>query len=193
MPLDGDFHTMSPSELLQWISLAEKTGTLAVRSGETMLRLTFIGGRIGSSASTDPRHHLSAYLVENGFINEQERQKLMDAQDAARMSLGRILLEIGAIGEDELLALMRAKAQEEVCEMLEWREAEFAFVADQLPDIDFIPLSIDAMSMVMENSRRRDEARQVELDERRAADVRAFSEMSGTAPDDVALERKRRS
>jgi len=63
---------MELAELLQWLSGAQKTGTLVVENGRVTKQIFFRDGMIVSSASTDPKEHLGAFLVSHGFITDAD-------------------------------------------------------------------------------------------------------------------------
>lgn len=157
MPIRGDFQTMSPAELLQFLALGNKSGTLEVWSPTVTVRLTLRNGRIVATASTDPNFHLGTYLVRHGYITEAERQQAIASQSELGMSLGKILVTLGAIPEHDLLKILRIKAEEETIALFGWNDAEFVFVSEESSSLDFIPLRIDPVALVLEAGRRADE------------------------------------
>jgi len=58
MGVSGNLKTMLPGDLLQWLSLGQKTGTLVVTSKSVEKKIFFNKGRVISSASNDPRDYL---------------------------------------------------------------------------------------------------------------------------------------
>ena len=54
MSITGNLKTMELAELLQWLSGAQKTGTLVVENGRVTKQIFFRDGMIVSSASTRP-------------------------------------------------------------------------------------------------------------------------------------------
>ncbi|HEY8131440.1 MAG TPA: DUF4388 domain-containing protein [Thermoanaerobaculia bacterium] len=148
---------MLPGDLLQWLSLGQKTGTLVVASKAVEKKIFFQQGRVISSASNDPRDYLGQFLISHGFISEQELMKAMEVQQQSGILLGKILVMIDVISEPDLLRLMRLKAEEEIYEIFLWPEGEFHFLDDELPAMDMIPLQVDVTGIIMEGSRRVDE------------------------------------
>ena len=148
---------MLPGDLLQWLSLGQKNGTLVVANKSVEKRIFFKGGRVISSASSDPREYLGQFLISHGFISEQELMKAMEVQQQSGILLGKILVMIDVISEPDLLRLMRLKAEEEIYEIFLWPEGDFHFLDDELPAMDMIPLQVDVTGIIMEGSRRVDE------------------------------------
>lgn len=157
MGLSGNLQTMSAGDLLQWASLARKSGTLLVCRTATEKRIYFRHGRILSSASNDPREYLGQFLMSHGYITEEELSKAMQVQNESGMLLGKILVTIGVIDETDLLRLMRLKAEETIYDLFLWNEGTFEFDDDQLPSAQLVPLSVDMTGLMMEGSRRADE------------------------------------
>ena len=148
---------MQPGDLLQWLSLGQKTGTLTVSNKAVQKRIFFRGGRVISSASNDPREYLGQFLMSHGYLSEEELMKAMEVQHQSGILLGKILVMIEVINEEELQRLMRLKAEEEIYEIFLWPEGEFHFTDDDLPTQEMIPLQVDVTGIIMEGTRRVDE------------------------------------
>lgn len=148
---------MQLGELLQWLSLGSKTGTLLIDGRGVEKRLYFQDGRIASTSSSDQREYLGHFLVSHGFITEEELKMAMEVQEESQILLGKILVMINAIAETDLLRLMKKKAEESIYDIFLWPEGEFEFVEGQLPDQKMVPLSLDVTGIIMEGTRRYDE------------------------------------
>ena len=157
MGVSGNLKTMQPGDLLQWLSLGQKTGTLFVANKQVEKKIFFKAGRVISSASNDPRDYLGQFLISHGYISEAELMKAMEVQQQSGILLGKILVMIDVISEPDLLRLMRLKAEEEIYDIFLWKEGDFKFVDDELPSMEMIPLQVDVTGIIMEGSRRVDE------------------------------------
>jgi hypothetical protein len=157
MSVSGNLKTMLPGDLLQWLSLGQKTGTLCVVNKGTEKKIFFRNGRVISSASNDPREYLGQFLMSHGYITEPELMKAMEVQAQSRILLGKILVMIDVINEEDLQRLMRLKAEEEIYDIFLWNEGDFQFVDDELPQMEMIPLQVDVTGLIMEGTRRVDE------------------------------------
>ena len=154
---------MQLSELLQWLSLGQKTGTLLIEGHGFEKRVYFQGGRINSSSSSDQREYLGHFLVSHGYITEEELKMAMEVQEESHILLGRILVMINAINETDLLRLMRKKAEESIYDMFLWENGNFEFVEGELPDLKMVPLSLEVTGIIMEGLRRYDEWQRIRL------------------------------
>ncbi len=161
MGISGNLRTMAPGDLLQWLSMAQKTGTLVVSAQAIEKKIFFREGRIISSASNDPREYLCQFLMSHGHITEEQVRRAIEEQGKTRVLIGKILVNIGAVDEKNLADLMRRKAEESIYDIFLWTEGEFSFHDDELPDMQMIPLKIDVTGLIMEGSRRLDEWKRI--------------------------------
>ena len=151
---------MELSELLQWLSMSKKTGTLVVDNGRVQKQIFFEDGRVISSASTDSREHLGSFLVSHGFISEEELTQAIKMQESNKMLLGKILTTVGAISEPDLHRMLRLKAEEGIFDVFTWTEGDFRFLDNKLPPAaNMVPLSLDVAAIVLEGLQRLDEWR----------------------------------
>lgn len=157
MGVSGNLKTMHPGDLLQWLSLGQKSGTLVVANGDVEKKIFFRNGRVISSASNNPREYLGQFLMSHGYLSEEELRKAMEVQLQSGILLGKILTMIGLINEDDLMRLMRLKAEEEIYDVFLWQEGEFHFIDNELPQMEMIPLRVDVTGIIMEGTRRVDE------------------------------------
>jgi hypothetical protein len=159
--ISGNLKTMQLSELLQWLALGQKTGTLLIEGHGVQKRLYFQNGKINFTSSSDQREYLGHFLVSHGYITEEELKKAMEVQEESRILLGRILLMINAISETDLLRLMRRKAEESIYDVFLWDDGHFEFIEGEQPDLKMVPISLDLTSIVLEGLHRFDEWKRI--------------------------------
>ena len=162
MGIAGNLKTMELAELLQWLSGAQKTGTLVVDNNRVKKQIVFKDGRILSSSSTDPAEHLGSILVSHGFITDAQLGQAVQLQKANKVLLGKILVTLGAVSEPDLLRMLRSKAEETVFDTFTWPEGDFKFLDGELPAPEsIVPISLDVQAIVLEGMQRLDEVRRI--------------------------------
>jgi hypothetical protein len=157
MGVTGQLRTMSAGDLLQWIGISGKTGTLVLTHGEVEKKVFFRHGRIVATASNVPREYLGQFLLSHGYVKEEELREAMAAQIESKVLLGKILVTTGILGEDDLMRLLRIKAEEEVYDIFLWQEGDFSYTDDDLNELQMVPLNLDVTGAIMEGLRRVDE------------------------------------
>jgi PAS domain S-box-containing protein len=138
----------APDVVLRECALLQRTGTLFVSFDHREKELFFEEGRLFSCASNDAGKFLAERLVRSGTISEEQRQKALEIKQASSLALGRILLILGAIDEAQLVAAMRAKLEDEIAELLTWRDGRYAFVEGEVPSLQLVPLRIDVDALL---------------------------------------------
>ena len=145
------------AELLQWLSMGQKTGTLVIDNQKITKKIFFEEGMIISSASTDPKEYLGRFLASHGFIPEDTVNEAVARQKAEKQLIGKILVNMGAISEEDLHQMLRLKAEESIYDVFTWSEGDFEFLDDQLPAETMVRMQLDVQGLVLEGTRRVDE------------------------------------
>ncbi|HEX7181954.1 MAG TPA: DUF4388 domain-containing protein [Thermoanaerobaculia bacterium] len=161
MGIVGNLKTMQLEELLQWLSLSKKTGTLEINAPKVEKKIFFKDGLIVASASTRPEEHLGHFLVSHGLINEATLAKAIELQEMSGMLLGKILITKEALSETDLHRMLRLKTEESIYDIFSWEEGEFQFLDNALPESAMVPMALDVTGILMEGVQRVDELRRI--------------------------------
>lgn len=145
-PLDG----IAPAELLVLQASDRRSGTLVLARGEQRKEIFFAEGMIFSVASNEPSRFLAHRLMAKGYITGEQRDRALEIQRETHLALGRILVILGTITEDRLLEEMRLKAEQEIADLVEWRDATYVFVEGPIPTLQLIPLRLDVAPLVVQ-------------------------------------------
>ncbi len=157
MGISGNLKTMVLAELLQWLSMGTKSGTLVIDNSQVEKKVFFQDGAIIASASTDPKEYLGRFLVNHGYIPEDQIQEALARQKTENKLLGQILVNMDAIAEEDLQQMLRLKTEESVYEIFTWEEGDFKFLDNELPEQGMVRMALDVQGLVLEGSRRLDE------------------------------------
>ncbi len=159
MSITGNLRTLEFAELLQWLAQGQKTGALVIKNGQAQKRIYFKGGRIISSESNNPAEHLGTFMVREGLLDEETLARALKLQESTQILLGKVLVTLGTISEEELTRILQRKTEESLYELFNWTEGDFNFVPDDLPKLPMVPIEIDVTNVVLEGAKRFDEAR----------------------------------
>src|SRR6266545_140207 len=162
MGIVGNLRTMQLEELLQWLSLSKKTGTLEINGDKVGKKVFFRDGLIVASASTRPEEYLGHFLVSHGLINEPTLAKAIELQEMTGTLLGKILVTRGAISEPDLHRMLQLKTEESIYDIFQWEAGDFRFLDDDvLPESAMVPMALDVTGILMEGVQRVDEFRRI--------------------------------
>jgi hypothetical protein len=157
MGIHGTLNTMSVSDLLQFLEVGRKTGTLKLGRGSIFKEIYLQDGLIVGSNTNDPREYLGQVLLHYGKLEESQLQAAMEIQRQSGGKLGRILSAHGFVSESDVLEVLRTRTLEIIFDLFLWEEADFEFYDNEpLPD-DLIRVQVQATGVVMDGICRIDE------------------------------------
>lgn len=180
MSLAGNLRTMDLPEILQWISVGRKTGTLHLERRSIQKQIVFRDGIIFTSWSNDPRESLGQFLIRNRRVTEEQLFKALISQEDQGRLIGSILVSEGRITEEQLCEALITKAEETIYDLFLWPEGRFEFKDGEFPDDVLIHVDMDVRSVVMEGIRRVDEWKRIR--EVFPSFNLSFETMEGVAP-----------
>ena len=157
MSLSGNLKTMDLAELLQWVSLGRKTGSLTFVKNKAKNHVFFKDGKIISSKSNEPNRQLGHFLLFQGKITEAQLKRALELQLQSRQSLGKILVQEGLITKEEVERALISRTEEVIYDLFLWEEGYFHFTVNGFNLDELIPIDLDINTIIFEGVRRKDE------------------------------------
>jgi len=135
--------------LLQMLSMKRRSGklTLATRDAHGLVLLQ--DGNIIYAASNSAREAFGNILIRHGLIDDGTLMKALEQQHVSGQEkrLGTILVEMGAISQEDLENVLREQTVGIVRELLGWHEGFFTFEPLTIAGRE---LGVDAKDLVMD-------------------------------------------
>jgi hypothetical protein len=152
----GCLGDMALPDLLSFFNMFRKTGVLHFHLLQGEKSLYFHKGEIVFATSTFVKEDLGEILFATGKV---ERDALERARAIAqgRTTLGKVLVECGAVSPKDLWLTVRAQVEGIVYHLFTIDEGSFSFVAKTLDKEQIIRLSMSTQNIIMEGLRRQDE------------------------------------
>jgi hypothetical protein len=141
--------SVTPAELIVKHASQQRTGRLVISSEFGEKELFIEKGKIISCSSSDPARFLAQRLIASGLITEEQRQKALDIQRETHLALGRILIILGALTENQLHDAMRQKTKDEIADLSTWQVAMYVFVEEEIPTMQLVPLRVDVAELIV--------------------------------------------
>lgn len=139
MSISGSLEDVAVGDVLQFIHLGKRTGTLELeRDGERACFGFREGSLVAALAPGAPR--LGELLVERGYLTAAALTVAMERQvtGATRRSLGRLLVEDGLLRREDLDSVLRLQLELAVEQVIRWERGSFDFAIDEVRAIDDI-------------------------------------------------------
>jgi len=158
MGINGNISTMSLAEVFQWLQTGQKTGTLHLEGINGVKKeVYFRTGYIVSATSNDPREFIGQFLLYTRRINEQQLTEALNKQKRDHVLLGNILVQKGFLNKDELSRVLHSIVEEVIYDLFLWKEGQFEFKDDDMPDRELPEMQLDITHIVLEGATREDE------------------------------------
>jgi len=158
MAIKGNLKEASLPDVLQLLSMGQKTGCLSLSDRSSFGYIFFDRGRITYASIVNRRDRLGDLLVKNGLIQPGELSEAIDEQGRDPSSrLGEILIRHGAITREQLEQYIRIQIEEAVYFLFTWTQGSFYFEAEQRPEEGAMLVSINPENLLLEGARRIDE------------------------------------
>jgi Flp pilus assembly protein TadD len=158
--INGDLKSFQLFDVLEFLRLQKKTGSLVVssRQGAGIVRL--VEGSL-TSASAPRVKRLGEALVDSGLISRAQLERALSHQrEEPRESaetLGSLLLRERVIDRDRLTTAIRRQVMAALEDMLSWKEGAFSFHPAQADDGVTPPVSLDLRDVMLKLMRLTDE------------------------------------
>ncbi|RME72421.1 MAG: DUF4388 domain-containing protein [Chloroflexi bacterium] len=156
MALKGNLRDFNTSQLLNLINLAHKTGKLTIDGHDSQgVVLYFKDGRLIRASQGSDSKKLTDILVQAGKLSPDQAHAVNSRVPSnTDRAIGRYLLEHRLISRDDIIQGVKDYMLNIVYDLFTWKEGNFVFEQDVLPDGDklVIPLNLD--NVILEGSRR---------------------------------------
>jgi hypothetical protein len=141
MAISGSLKDVSVADVMQFIHLGRRTGTLLLTRGAQRAMIGFHSGRLVSAqAPRTPK--LGDLLISSGLLDRANLDLAVQTQsiERERRSLGQVLVGSGAIDAEGLRQVIAQQIEQAVSEVMVWDAGTFEFAIDDLRPIDDIAL-----------------------------------------------------
>lgn len=141
MSISGNLEDVSVGEVMQFIHLGRRTGTLALAMGDVRAEVGFHRGRIVSAWSPSSKR-LGDLLVAKALLDRGALEAALRAQqdEQPRRSLGQILVAQKLVTQDAMRRAVEEQIEHTVYELVTWTRGTFRFALDDLRPVDDIAM-----------------------------------------------------
>ncbi len=154
--LEGVLRAVSVPDVLTFVNMLKKTGTLSLRTETSVRRLYWERGELVFASSNLPEESLGSFLVRHGRITpDQNLQSGLQVEPGKRQ--GKVLVQMGILTPKQLWWAVKNQVLEIVYGLFSVREGTFFFEETEEANEEKIKLSTSTTNIIMEGIRRLDE------------------------------------
>ena len=148
MTISGVLSDVLLLDVLQVLSVTARTGKLVVEQPDQRVELTFGSGRLVTARLDPPRYHLASYFLDKGWMDFDALHEALKRQsrEEHRRLTGQILIEMGVLTHEQLVAGLQHHVREVLCELLSWTRGSFYFeplAAELVSDLERLGVGFD--------------------------------------------------
>lgn len=154
--IQGNLRVMSLPDVLQWISLAQKSGSVIFHRDKEKKVLFFRQGAVIGANSNSPQDKVGEILIRMEKLTREELDQGLRKQKETGELIGDIFLTNGIFTTKDFVAALERQATQIIYDLFSWSEGDFIF-QEKLPKARTIPISIKVDFILMECMRRVDE------------------------------------
>lgn len=155
MALKGTLQDFSTTQLLNLVHLARKTGALQVKQDSELASLFFREGKLVFALMTGYDGLLTSMLVKGKKLSlDQAKAIQVRSKEKDDKRLAMILIQNGYISKEDVVQSATQYILDIIYRLFTWREGEFFFEPDRLPEGIRLTVPIDLGNVIMEGSRR---------------------------------------
>ncbi len=162
MSLVGSLEDLSLGDILQIISLSQKSGVLSLQTTGGGGRIVFVKGLVRGAALKGGPTGLREILVGGGFLSEDEFATAEAHCARAGGGVAEAVVATTALTSERIDSLTREAVEAAVVTMFGWRTGDFSFDVRSGQDSEdpelILPTGINAGFLAMEGARVRDES-----------------------------------
>ena len=161
MSLVGNLEDLSLGDIMQIISLSQKSGVLALKSEEGAGRIVFRAGLVHAACLEGRPDDLRALLVASGSIDETAFDAFAAHAEKVGCAVAELLVQKSDLSAEQIDELLRESVESAILEMFSWLAGDFSFdVRSQADAADpqvVLSTGVNAQYLAMEGMRIRDE------------------------------------
>ncbi len=141
MSLNGKLEDVSLADVMQFVHLGRRTGTLSLSRGAEEAEIGFHRGQIVSAWAPGSRR-LGELLVSKKLIAPETLDEMLRLQSSEqpRRSLGQVLIASGTLEFEDIREVIEEQIEHSIYELVTWTSGSFEFALDELKPIDDIAM-----------------------------------------------------
>lgn len=170
MPLKANLRDISPTQVLNLVNLAKKSGMLTVyepvniegevdamnkvkqKAGAERCRVAFKAGKLIYAAMGDQDGDLITVLNKAGKLTDNQAKVIRErAKDSSDKALAMLLINANYVTQQDIVTSIQQHMLNVMTNMFTWREGPFVFEDEVMPSSDRILVPIDLENLIMQS------------------------------------------
>jgi hypothetical protein len=131
--IKGDISVMPLTDLLQWIDLAKKTGTIAVSCGGAEKKIYMERGKIVYVSSNKEGERLGEFIMKNSHLDAEKIKSALIRSQSMKVPFTQMLIELNYFTAEDLKLTIIRYAKDLLIDAISWEDGWFEFIQGIIP------------------------------------------------------------
>ncbi|HVT04514.1 MAG TPA: DUF4388 domain-containing protein [Thermoanaerobaculia bacterium] len=156
--LYGSLKSFPLFDILSFLQLSKKTGTLSVEDEARQATLFFEAGALRFATTNQQHLRIGPILTSRKRLTPAQLQQIEALRALESEHFGKLAVQRGFITADELRDVLKIQVSEIAYDCLGWTDGRFRFDEEMILPGYAVTISVDLSNLIMEGSRRIDES-----------------------------------
>lgn len=131
--IKGDLIVMPLTDLLEWVYICKKTGTIHVNNRYTEKQVHLDKGNIIFVSSNKDGERLGEYLKKNSHLEIDKIKSVLSQSQTMKISFTKRLIDLNYFSLEQLTDIIIKHAKEILLDAMDWPDGTFEFIQDEIP------------------------------------------------------------
>jgi len=155
--LDGSLAAFKLPDVLTFLSMSRKSGTLTLANDAREAYAFFTDGSLVYAGSNQEQFRLGAILQRKRRITPKQAEKIDELMRRDGGRFGEIAVKEGVIAEGQLRDFLKVQVSEIIYDCFVWPGGTFTFIEEMVLPSHAVTISVDLANLIMEGARRIEE------------------------------------
>mgnify|MGYP003572994490 CR=1 FL=1 len=154
MAIKGNLHDFTLTQLLNLITLAQKSGTLVVERSNEAVEVFFTDGKLAYADTGHDDNSLAGILHKSQLLSSAHYKGIQsNVNGMSDKELGLLLINANYFSQQDIIQSLQTHFVEVVNRLFTWMEGFFHFETDIAPPEDKITVRVNLENLILEGSR----------------------------------------
>jgi hypothetical protein len=131
--IKGDISVMPLTDLLQWIDMCQKTGTINIHFYGIEKKIYVEDGKIVYVSSNKEGERLGEFISKGSYLETNKIKSALIQSQTMKVPFTQRLIELNYFTREQLTEIITTYAKELLLDAISWKEGSFEFVQGLIP------------------------------------------------------------
>jgi hypothetical protein len=149
--IKGDISVMPLTDLLQWVDLCKKTGTISVSLHSIVKRIYVENGKIVYVSSNKEGEHLGEFIHRDSHLETNKIKSALIQSQTMKIPFTQRLIELNYFTMEQLTKIIITYTKELLLDAISWKDGSFEFIQSFIPtNVMNGPIKLNTIEIIYE-------------------------------------------